>query len=339
MSIEIIGDPELLRAMGVPGNQASESPLGNLVNVEPGPEPIATVKIPDVRFQHAGTKTSDQPQIKLETNRTPPLTGLDKIKQAIEKTLESDPVSAIEELQSALESTQEQASDPIDIEIRQTHADEVSQDEGMSGGIDCCFTSIDRQDKQIRPIVDSILEKFPLTGTSFISFTCSENNAQLGAVVTHSAAVLENIANKPILIIDFDVDNNSLTTMLGIENQPGIFNLKRQGVSWEQIIQKTSQANIDVVSLGRMDSASNISETIRDTVGAIGNDYNFVLVNVGDAHGQVAQAWAKHVHGTFLLVSMAKSNQHIAKSAVAQLNSSGARLIGCVVSQQEDEEN
>lgn len=337
MSIDIIGEPDVLEALGVPNNQAgkfTETRLDNLINAVKSPEPIATIEIPDVRNQALGSTQPERSVAENDADAINPVTGLDAIKRAIEKTLESDPEVAIEELQAALELPKLDNTDAA-ATIHQP-ASTTKRKKVLKSKSDCRLVDVQTHDPQIKPIIDSLLEKFPKDGTNIISFAGSEENSQLSTVISKSAVVLENASKASVLVVDFDAGNDRLTRDLGIASDPGILDMKRKSLSWAQVVQTTSLENIDIVSVGRIEKASNIPQTIRDTVGAISNDYNFVLVNVGDAHGAVAQAWAKHVQGTFLLVSMVKSNQEIAKSAVAQLNACGARLIGCVVSQMEE---
>ena len=60
-------------------------------------------------------------------------------------------------------------------------------------------------------------------------------------------------------------------------------------------------------------------------------DYQFICVSAGDAHDNVAKTWSGVCDGSYLLVSLKNSNEKIAESAVAELQTSGARLLGCVV--------
>ena len=319
-------------------DQSVNTRLSGLEKVASASEPVATVAIPDVRAQSE--------QVFTEEPRTPTevLTELDAIKRAIEQTIDGGASeSTVEKLQTEIRAPRpvQKAEGKSSITNKLAGPDRTVDDSGKTASFqpekdldesECFLARLDPQDSQIRPIVDSILEKFPKGGFNIISFAGSEKNSQLESVVARTATVVENEVNGKILVIDFDIDNKTSVESLGLAD------LGKQGVGWKQIVQTTSKSNIDFVSVGRIDGSFNAARAIRNTVEALGSEYNFVLVNVGDAHAISAEAWAKHVHGTFLLVSMTKSNQEIAKSAVAQLNVYGARLIGCVVSQPEEGE-
>ena len=60
-------------------------------------------------------------------------------------------------------------------------------------------------------------------------------------------------------------------------------------------------------------------------------EYQFIRVAAGDAHSSAARMWNDICDGSYLLVSMKNSNESFAKSAVAELQARGARLLGCVV--------
>ena len=59
-------------------------------------------------------------------------------------------------------------------------------------------------------------------------------------------------------------------------------------------------------------------------------EYQYVCVAVGDAHSKAAKLWSDVCDGSYLLVSIKNSNGTIAKSAVTELKTNGARLLGCI---------
>jgi hypothetical protein len=60
-------------------------------------------------------------------------------------------------------------------------------------------------------------------------------------------------------------------------------------------------------------------------------EYQFICISGGDARSPSARIWNDICDGSYLLVSVKNSNQTIARSAVAEMQTSGARLLGCVV--------
>jgi Mrp family chromosome partitioning ATPase len=62
--------------------------------------------------------------------------------------------------------------------------------------------------------------------------------------------------------------------------------------------------------------------------------YQFICVSAGDAHLGSAKAWSQVCDGSYLLVGLNSTNETYAKSAITELQSSGSRLLGCIVTDQ-----
>lgn len=352
MAIELYGDLEAISAMGfrVPetGSTNSQTKKSN----------FKTVCIPDIRIHEAEpdlttsyemvsdfTAPTEAPGLALDepemvdsvselgtttVNRATTLTSLQAIKESIED-------------QSGTDASDSILQDLTRVDSRVTRQDPEMKESNPVGEIPltlepkseakCFLSRIDPKDRQIAPIAESILQKFPLGGTSIVAFAGTERNEQLEMIVASTAVALRNSKPCRVLVIDSDVNGGFLTEMMGAADRLGLTDLAGAN-TWENVLEPTCDVNIHFLPLGKKELAfpEKLEILLKRVVPNVMAKYDFVLVNVGDAHDPVAELWSNFTNGTFLLVSMTDTNQNIAKSAVAQLNSCGARLIGCVVS-------
>ena len=311
---------------------------------------FVTVAIPDVRDQSdffvtaPVARVSNSVEEDVAENALPKKTGpsssLRAIKNAIERTLDGKDSlefnQSIDELLAA-----------VPAPTRSKH--EVAESDEVSDGDDdrtirnrkttklpehCAFSRLNSNDSQIKPICDSILERTPGCGAKIVTFASSEENEQLATTVMNTAVAIGAKNLGRVLVIDSDFDDRSLTLAIDSETSQGLADIGKGGNTIEQLIETTSLSGVDVLSVGvnKVANTPQLSTIVRKALSAVGNDYEYIFVNIGEAHSQVAKCWAEFTNGTFLLVNMGTTNREIAKSAVSLLNSYGARLIGCIVS-------
>ncbi len=321
VSIDTIGQREPISAIGNLDRLASSWP---------------TVAIPDIRVSARPSKPAVNTRDGFVANTqssSSTVSNLESIRQAIESSLSEqnhdadglDRIQEIDQLRAALDATNENQT-PRDADVS-----EIPVTGNRLVGNACPLNSSDVSEQDVLPIVDSICSRFPKEVHSLVSFAASERNPQLGSVVGRTAKLLGMRTGGKILIVSGDTEPNN-----GAKPGRTLFDLNQRGSSWRDVVWGTSENNIDLVNIGPVEDQDPLELTTmvnRAVAQIFENQYEYVLVNVGDAHGVLANLWAKHVNGTFLLVSIERSSREMAKSAVAQLNAFGARLIGCVASE------
>lgn len=368
MTIEIVGDREAISSLGIGvsfGKSKSDRHRFNTVCVPDIRVDRSTLEILDTEYEMtrpenisvddgqtiaaaaghafpdgvASEKFRNEGPVTSNTavNRT--VTSLESIRLAIENQTGSGTamdslfaeMKRVDERVIGTGQTDQVISSELDSASEQTELGALNLE--TKADAECFLTRLDAKDSQITPIAETILEKFPVGGTSILAFAGSERNEQLEMVVAGTALAIRDSKQCRVLIIDSDVEGKHLTEMMGAQTKLGITDLAG-GSGWQQVLDPTCDSGIHFLPVGQKDLAfpEKLASLLKKIVPNIVGHYDFVIVNVGDAHDVVAELWSNYTNGTFLLVSMTDTNQNIAKSAVAQLNSFGARLIGCIVS-------
>ena len=197
------------------------------------------------------------------------------------------------------------------------------------------LSTLDRKSEDVDGVCRQINEKFPGDAPCVIMFCSSEENQKVEYTAAQTAVSLLDQIEGRVLLIDSDLDNGNLSLWQHAEKETGICDLYGRQIELNSIIRETSDPRIDFLPVGNISGfkISNSMERLTRTVATLKSNYRLVIVNVGDAHSKAAAIWAQHTSGCYLMVSMEHSSKAVAKSAVTHLESCGARLMGCVVSE------
>ncbi len=133
-----------------------------------------------------------------------------------------------------------------------------------------------------------------------------------------------------VLLVDSNL-NGDLTRFRNLVSNRGVGDIVNDGEDWRELVEDEA-AGIDFMPSGNCSFKRwGAAQRLRSAVAEMRQNYQFICVSAGDAHENVAKAWSSVCDGSYLLVSLKNSNETIAESAVAELQTSGARLLGCVV--------
>lgn len=188
------------------------------------------------------------------------------------------------------------------------------------------------QDPAINKLANSILERFPGTSPTVLMFVGSEQNRHTDETCARLAAALAERKLGQVLLLDSDCVGHAISNASGTAGQPGITDVANSGFDWHSTVYGRSGTGLDFIpaGTGAFHDPQSV-DRLRTVVGEMKQKYRFLCVAAGNAHSQAARIWSDYCDGSYLLVSLKESNQSLAKSAVAELQSSGARLLGCVV--------
>ena len=181
-------------------------------------------------------------------------------------------------------------------------------------------------------IADEIVAKYPPPAAAIIMFVGSEAKMHTDETCARVAAELASRDLGKVLLVDSDFESRRLTSASGMNSHAGLSEVMNIAFPWERAVLSSGSSKLDFVPAGNCPHDRwNPKEQLRNALAAMKAGYGYVCVSVGEAHGHAASTWADLSDGTFLLVSLRGSNEDIAVSAVAQMKSSGARVLGCVV--------
>ncbi len=305
---------------------------------------IATVSIPDLRAQDIASLTSfDSGSAQPPVRSSKP----ESIRSAMEKMPSNVKAAAVNvaTVNTATKPATQRASDLQSVATRLRPSTNTGVNPSAKSSVNPSVNSsvktnsylndFETPDPQLRPLIESILDHYPPGGSAIIMLAGTERNPLLDVTVASIAVAIQNRTEAKILIIDSDFDSGSLTGKLDCSGQFGLADLTTGNQhDWKKGLRSTCRPQIDFLPIGtgRIETASQGNALLKTNLSNICAGYGYVFVNAGDAHGIAATSWSQHVSGTYLLVSQTRANQTIAKSAVSQLTTFGARLIGCIVS-------
>jgi len=198
--------------------------------------------------------------------------------------------------------------------------------------------TLKRNSEEVHGICSQLTNRFPGGLPCVISFCCSEENQKVEFTTAQTAVSLADKIDGRVLVIDGDFTNTRLSQWENSGKANGICDHLSRRFELASAIQKTNDPQIDFLPAGTV-SGFDIKTAVNKlekTVAELKSDYEVVCVNVGDAHSKSAGIWSQHSCGTYLLVSMENTSRTVAKSAVQRLESCGARVLGCVVSEVTD---
>jgi Mrp family chromosome partitioning ATPase len=188
------------------------------------------------------------------------------------------------------------------------------------------------QNEAIETLVEAILERFPLGDPAVIQFVGSEPNSHIDETCARVGSALADRKIGRVLLLDSDIAGQALSKASGVLGEPGISDVVNKAASWESVIYGRSATGLDFLASGNEQFHHPEGKSrLRQAVSEMKREYQFICISAGDAHSSSARMWNDVSDGSYLLVSLKNSNESYAKSAVAELQASGARLLGCVV--------
>ena len=219
------------------------------------------------------------------------------------------------------------------LDLSEKPADWIDKSDGKdTSRVDPIKTTSSEANPAIDTLVDAILNRFPLGDPVVLMFVGSESNPHIDETCARVGSALADRDIGRILLLDSDLANHALSEASGVSGQPGISDVVNRGDSWESAIYGRSVTGLDFLAAGTGDfSHHDKSARLREAASEMKREYQFICVAAGNAHSSSAKLWYDICDGSYLLVSVKNSNETYAKSAVAELQTSGARILGCVV--------
>lgn len=193
-----------------------------------------------------------------------------------------------------------------------------------------------KENAAIQPLVDSVLKRFPLDDPTILLFVGSEQNIHTDETCARVSDMLSQKNIGKVLLIDSDLNTQELSKASGLHGQDGISDVFNKGVAWKAVIHQGSSHQLDFIPAGSIPFEKRRSRTeFLEALAQMKKEYQFICVCGGDAHNDAANFWGEFCDGSYLLVNLKNTHEVFAKSAVAELQANGARLLGCIVTDSE----
>jgi capsular exopolysaccharide synthesis family protein len=170
----------------------------------------------------------------------------------------------------------------------------------------------------------------PMKTVGFTSSTCQEGKSTIVRYLGLSAAEL----GYRVLVVDGDLRQPELHLALEVPNEQGLSNILATGISWQQVVQNTTQPGLQVLTAGPTPpNPVALFDSIRmsQLMIQLHDRYDLVFVDLPPVVGLTDPlVVATHLDGLVLLVGLNRATRDHLKDSLESLSRARSRLIGAV---------
>ena len=159
---------------------------------------------------------------------------------------------------------------------------------------------------------------------------CSTLAAQFACAVAQSGS------GTRVLLIDGNLANPQLHTLLEVEDEDGVLDVCTGGVPTSQAIQTTQLAELDVLTTGHRNSGPHPDFLnplhFREMVNGLVADYDLVVIDCPAVSAGTAATHLSHEDAaTLLVIEASKTRREVIQGAIHELNLMAANVVGVVL--------
>jgi len=190
----------------------------------------------------------------------------------------------------------------------------------------------------IGQLVDNLLQRSPSVASALMLIVSPQADEHVADTTFSVAKAFADRGLGKILLVDADLENRKLTHQLEQCDSDGVINLvngEHDLVSLDKIVVSSEVEDLDFLPVGtgvlsrRKVSISKMAVISKK----LKAEYSYVFLSGGSASGPLCQTWCSQTDSTYMLVSLGVTEMDQAKTAVAEMRSYGARLLGCIVAE------
>jgi Mrp family chromosome partitioning ATPase len=178
-----------------------------------------------------------------------------------------------------------------------------------------------------------LLDRFPLSARVVVLFVGAQGNSLTASTCASVAKKLAELRIGEILLVDSSA-GRELSRTYQESDSIGLNNLLKHDLDWKSLIRNLPTSGLDFLPAGTTHWEHwGAEQKLRTIAAEMKRHYQFICVSADDANVANSKIWTGICDGSFLLVSLKNANHAIAESAVVELQTSGARLLGCIVTE------
>jgi len=181
-------------------------------------------------------------------------------------------------------------------------------------------------------LVDRLLRDMEQTESKVLAFVSVGVSDGWHVPVLQAATLLAEQRAKRILLIDGDMARRSLSDGLEYGRCAGLAELLASEGAIQASCQPTATKQLSFVPVGQMQLPTDfaLKDRLDEVLTRLKADCDCVLIDAGDANGELASALARGCDATYLVVELGTVELNTAQAALARLRAAGARVLGCV---------
>lgn len=197
--------------------------------------------------------------------------------------------------------------------------------------IDCQRILADRELSQpIRQTTRRLLDDL-LVGPRHVAMLLGVGAASHPVDIAPLLAVSLAAQHGDVLLVDVDTVGRQLTAKFDAVGQPGITDLLAKKETEQRAVKKTATPHLSIVAAGTsLATPGDAADAWTDLVAHWRSAYRLVLLCGGQSHDDASLAWARAADATYVAIRLGATEATVAQQAIARLQSSGARVLGCI---------
>lgn len=270
--------------------------------------PIVRVQIPDVAdpsSRHDFESTEEL--VEQNSNR------IESLQQAIDA-----PVPPSSQTASAADHTNIRLASPADLQHLK-------------------YKAVDLAPKKVDHLIDSILQKFPLSHPVTIVFVSCKTDRETDKVSADVAQRLTERRVGKVLLVDSNPNSKSLTSNLGLSESAGIGNVVCDDQPWQNLLQAGATSGLDFLPYGNVNTAKTLRSRTAEFLEGTKEVYQFICVSVGLNESPIAKSFCNAADGIYLLIDLNQISHTEAKAAADKFKLNNQPLVGCIALDAEQE--
>jgi Mrp family chromosome partitioning ATPase len=193
---------------------------------------------------------------------------------------------------------------------------------------------LDTPKQAFSELTDTVLQQFPLGPCSVLLVADADGHSCGESVAYQLALQLAEKKVGKVLLVDSHFEQRKLSERLALGFEIGLADLLSTNKTIDETLCETECSNLDFLPVGtdRMCKRRSPDSTwLADNILTLKDEYQFVIVSVGNVFHRSTEMWGRHCDASYMAIEMNTTNQTIAQSGVVRLQQFNARLLGCVV--------
>ena len=188
--------------------------------------------------------------------------------------------------------------------------------------------------EQYEKICGKILEKSDKVASNCVMFVASTTTQEVVDSAL-SIALLMGQSESKVLVVDANETHQTLTSKLAATKNDGLMEVINHERTWEESVVALNE-NIHILPWGKgsVSRPKTASSRLNQLTDSLKSQYDFVVIEAGSALDMIPKTWGVYADSTYLFVSLSDSDAEQADNAISELRNSGARLLGCIVTNQ-----
>ena len=188
--------------------------------------------------------------------------------------------------------------------------------------------------REYRSLAENVLSQLPAGRSSVLMLTSPGDGEGKTATLIGLAAALADRMTDGVVAVDCDFRSPELARRTGVPSDRGVVDVLLGGAAWDEAVRQSPLAPLDVLPGGRFPAADGLPPddlSLTELLEPLRGRYGLVLLDTSSLRYPEAARLAEFCDGTYLVLRSGQTTRNAARQAVAQIESCGGRVLGCVL--------